>query len=166
MPSMVGRDKILAPTAYYQKDLNKHYEGVDFKPFLRYQILLKFLLVGMTASCIDNPRILTLSVALCYYQCYGIEKFCFLLRYNKPPMFQTQMYEVAIRYGLPLALIIHLFMGYLLFGLTYEYHGLGKPGQVGDGKWNYYSNGLGIYGDVSLVFLFSVYCSHAFGLCR
>ena len=70
--------KLLAPTAYYQKDLNKHYEGVDFKPFLRYQILLKFLLVGMTASCIDNPRILTLSVALCYYQCYGIEKVLFL----------------------------------------------------------------------------------------
>ena len=143
--------KILAPTAYYQKDLNKHYEGVDFKPFLRYQILLKFLLVGMTASCIDNPRILTLSVALCYYQCYGIEKFCFLLRYNKPPMFQTQMYEVAIRFGLPLALIIHLLMGQLLFGLTYEYHGLGKSGQIGDGKWNWYSNRLGIYGDVSLV---------------
>ena len=34
--------KLLAGTAYYQKDLNKHFEGVDFKPFLRYQILLKF----------------------------------------------------------------------------------------------------------------------------
>ena len=144
--------KFLAPTAYYQKDLNKHFEGVDFKPFLRYQILLKFLLVGMTASCIDNPRILTLSVALCYYQCYGIEKFCFLLRYNKPPMFQTQMYEVAIRYGLPLALLIHLIMGQLLFGLTYEYNGLGEPGQIGDGKWDYYSNALGVYGDVSFAF--------------
>lgn len=135
--------KILANTAYYQKDLNKHFEGVDFKPFLRYQILLKFLLVGMTASCIDNPRILTLSVAICYYQCYGIEKFCFLLRYNKPPLFPTQMYQVAIQYGLPLALFTHLVSGQLLFGLTYEY--------VGDG-WTYFPNKIGSYGTISLIF--------------
>ena len=144
--------KLLAGTAYYQKDLNKHFEGVDFKPFLRYQILLKFLLVGMTASCIDNPRILSLSVAICFYQCYGIEKFCFLLRYNKPPMFPTTMYKNAIEYGLPLALFIHLISVQLMFGITYEYVGGGAKGQVGDGKLNYYPNPIGAYGTVSLVF--------------
>ena len=106
--------------AFYQKDLNKAFEGADFHPFLRYQILLKFLMVGMTASFIDNPRFLSLFVSVCFIQCYGIEKYNFLLRYKDPPSYGAFMYSVVVNYGLPSALLIHCVMAQILFGFTYD----------------------------------------------
>ena len=105
--------------AYFQTDLNRAFRGADFIPFLRYQILLKFLMVGMTVSCVDNPRIITLFVAVCFIQCFGIEKFNFLYRYKTPPKFGAFMYSVVVRFGLPVALLVHLIVVQILFGFTY-----------------------------------------------
>ena len=134
--------------AFYQEDLNKAFEGADFHPFLRYQILLKFLMVGMTASCIDNPRFLSLFVAICFIQCYGIEKYNFLLRYKDPPAYGAFMYSVVVIYGLPSALLIHCVMAEVMFGFTYglteDFSLIVENNEVNGTR----------YGTISLVFFF------------
>jgi len=134
--------------AYYQKHLNNAFSGVDFKPFLRYQILLKFLMVGMTASGVDNPRLLPLLISICFFQCYFVEKFCFLQRYKNPPLYGVFMFNVVVKYGLPIALLNHLFFSQILFGLTYE-------NVLGSGKgFVMHMNNVGgtIYGSISFIF--------------
>ena len=134
--------------AFYQEDLNKAFEGADFHPYLRYQILLKFLMVGMTASCIDNPRVLSLFVAICFIQCYGIEKYNFLLRYREPPAYGAFMYNVVVLYGLPSALLIHCVMAEMMFGFTYgltaDFSLIVETNEVNGTR----------YGTISLVFFF------------
>ena len=75
----------------FQIDVNKIYEGVDYKPFLRYQILLKFLFTALFLSHIDNPRIMYFWVAACFWQSLEIDRYCYVLRYRKPPYFDSNM---------------------------------------------------------------------------
>ena len=93
----------------YQSDLNKIYEGVDYKPFLRYQILLKFLMTAMFLSHIDNPRILYLWVAACFWQSFEIDRYCYVLRYRTPPFYSDKMIRTVVHGVLPIALIVRLF---------------------------------------------------------
>ena len=90
----------------YQSDLNKIYEGVDYKPFLRYQILLKFLMTAMFLSHIDNPRILYLWVAACFWQSFEIDRYCYVLRYRTPPFYSDKMFRTIVHGVLPIALIV------------------------------------------------------------
>ena len=105
----------------FQIDLNKIYEGVDYKPFLRYQILLKFLMTAMFLSHIDNPRILYLWVAICFWQSFEIDRYCYVLRYRTPPYYSSKMYQIVIIYVLPIALIVHGFMHVFFFGLDWKW---------------------------------------------
>jgi hypothetical protein len=83
----------------FQIDVNKIYEGVDYKPFLRYQILLKFLFTALFLSHIDNPRIMYFWVAACFWQSLEIDRYCYVLRYRKPPYFDSNMvYCVSFRF--------------------------------------------------------------------
>jgi hypothetical protein len=105
-------------------------------------------MVGMTASCIDNPRFLSLFVAICFIQCYGIEKYNFLLRYKDPPAYGAFMYSVVVIYGLPSALLIHCVMAEVMFGFTYglteDFSLIVENNEVNGTR----------YGTISLVFFF------------
>ena len=46
---------------------------------------------------VDNPRILNLWVAICMAQSLEIEKFCVVLRYKRPPLFDTTMFDVVVK---------------------------------------------------------------------
>ena len=89
-----------AGSKIFQRNLNDIYKGVDFKPFMRYQVLLKFIFVAMILSSCDNPRILNLWVAVCMWQSLEIERFCVVLRYKRPPLFDATMFDVVVKYGL------------------------------------------------------------------
>ena len=132
---------VLGKGSYYQTDLERAHVGVDFKPFLRYQILLKFLFVGMAVSCVDNPRVLTLWIVVCYFQCYGIDKFCFITRYRAPPLFDTYMFSLVVKFGLPMGLAVHLIASFFIFGVTYEWSPVSGV--------SISSNSLNKYGEVS-----------------
>lgn len=47
---------------------------------------------------VDQPRVLNLWVAICFWQCFEIERFCFVLRYKKPPLFDTCMTDIIVMY--------------------------------------------------------------------
>lgn len=106
----------------YQVDVNKIFEGVDYKPFLRYQILLKFLMTALFLSHIDNPRIMYLWVAICFWQSLEIDRYCYVLRYRTPPYFDSSMIRVVIVYVLPVGLIIHTTMHLIFFGLNWKWN--------------------------------------------
>ena len=67
--AMFETTRALNPTAHFdrtaravvalppQRDLNLIYEGVDFKPFMRYQILLKFIFVANILSQVGSARL-------------------------------------------------------------------------------------------------------------
>jgi hypothetical protein len=103
---------------HFQRHLNKLYEGVDFKPFLRLQILLKFLFVAMCSNQVDgigyaNTNLL---VALCFRQCFEIERFCFVTRYRQPANYTSEIVSTVIKMWLPLALLVHSGFSFFLFG--------------------------------------------------
>jgi hypothetical protein len=105
----------------FQINLNKIYEGVDYKPFLRYQILLKFLMTAMFLSHIDNPRIMYFWVAACFWQSLEIDRYCYVLRYRKPPLYSSHMIQCVIEYCLPVALLIHGAMHIFFFGMDWSW---------------------------------------------
>jgi RNA recognition motif-containing protein len=114
----------------FQIDLNKAYEGVDYKPFLRYQILLKFLFTAMFLSHIDNPRIMYFWVAACFWQSLEIDRYCYVLRYRKPPLYSNHMIRCVILYCLPVALLIHGGMHFFFFGINWNW--TLKDGLIGE----------------------------------
>ena len=105
----------------FQTDVNKIYEGVDYKPFLRYQILLKFLMTALFLSHIDNPRIMYFWVAACFWQSLEIDRYCYVLRYRTPPYYTSSMVYVVIVYALPVGLLIHTSMHLFFFGLDWSW---------------------------------------------
>ena len=105
----------------FQINLNTVYEGVDYKPFLRYQILLKFLMTAMFLSHIDNPRILYFWVAACFWQSLEIDRYCYVLRYRAPPLYSNQMITTVIVKCMPIALIIHGFMHVFFFAIDWHW---------------------------------------------
>ena len=111
----------LAHLKKYQIDVNKIYEGVDYKPFLRYQILLKFLMTALFLSHIDHPRIMYFWVAVCFWQSLEIDRYCYVLRYRTPPYFDSSMINVVIVYALPIGLLIHTAMHLFFFGLDWNW---------------------------------------------
>jgi hypothetical protein len=114
-------ETIGAAMKIFQRDVNKVYEGVDYKPFLRYQILLKFLMTALFLSHIDNPRIMYFWVAACFWQSLEIDRYCYVLRYREPPYFDISMVKVVIVYALPVGLLIHSCMHLFFFGLDWSW---------------------------------------------
>merc|ERR1711971_1537084 len=105
----------------YQKHLNKLYDGVDFKPYLRVQVLLKFL---FTAMCINQISGFWLNanfwVAICFWQCYEIERYLFVTRYKQPTNYSHDLVHFVIEWCLPFALLVHSAFSFFVFGWTWE----------------------------------------------
>jgi hypothetical protein len=113
--------KIDAAKAFYQYDYNKCFEGVDFHPYLRYQILLKFLWVSMTLNHLDFPRVLNFAVVICFMQCYIIDRETFLLRYRIMPQYAIGLISDTVMYALPIGLSVHCVMSFFSWCITYTH---------------------------------------------
>jgi hypothetical protein len=131
--------RVNGPKALFQHDLNKIYEGVDYKPFLRLQVMLKFVFVASVMSQVDSPRILNLWVAVCFFESLQIDKFCFVWRYRKPPQYDAGLIRSVVRLGLPVGLILHVTTSLLLFGVVYRWELGGGDGEL-TMKWNPYGS--------------------------
>jgi hypothetical protein len=104
--------------AYFQKDLENLYKGVDFKPFLRVQVLLKFVFTAMCLNQLDGTGVASanLWVALCFWQCFEIERFLFVCRYKQPANYSIRLVRTVIEFALPFALFVHSAFSIFLFG--------------------------------------------------
>jgi hypothetical protein len=105
----------------------------------------------MILSQIDNPRLLNLWVAICFWQSLEIEKFCVVLRYKRPPLFDSTMFHVVVIYGLPIGLLIHVVMSFFLFGVTYS--GAGPTLQVHTHTEGFFGTVVALFFVLSCLFL-------------
>jgi hypothetical protein len=105
---------------YYQRDLNILYEGVDFHPYLRYQVLMKFMFIGLVMPPVEFPRVMYFWTAACFFQCYYIERYCFVKRYRHQPVYNMSFIHVLIFQCLPAGLIMHIGSSVFMFCFTYS----------------------------------------------
>jgi len=118
-PPWWGEVILAGPSKIFQRDLNTLYEGVDQQPFLRYQMLMKFLLLGLFFGSIE--RIGYLWVAICFWQCLEIDRYCYIRFYNKPPFYNSSMLHIVIEKVLPLGLFTHVLMHLIFFCLDWSW---------------------------------------------
>jgi hypothetical protein len=113
--------KILARFCHYQRDLNKIFEGVDFKAYMRFQLLLKFIFMGCLLNQVDGPRLMNFWVALCFGSCMQLERFCFVKYYRRGPMYSMDIMFAAINWCLPAALLMKLASSVFIFAITWSF---------------------------------------------
>ena len=118
-PPWIGEVILSGASKIFQKDLNALYEGVDQQPFLRYQILIKFLMLGLFFGSIE--RIGYIWVAVCFWQCLEIDRYCYVRFYNKPPFYNHNMINIVIIWVMPLGLLLHIFMHLVFFALDWSW---------------------------------------------
>jgi hypothetical protein len=119
-PNWWVNTKLEVSKKFYQRDLNLLFEGVDFHPYLRYQVLMKFLFLGLIMPPIEYPRVMYAWTAICFFQCYYIERYCFVKRYRHQPLYDTTFINVIIYDCMPAGLIIHIFSSIFVFCFTYS----------------------------------------------
>jgi hypothetical protein len=110
---------VVSKTKYYQRDLNILFEGVDFHPYLRYQVLMKFMFLALVMPPVEFPRVLYFWAAVCFFQCFYIERYCFVKRYRHQPLYDMSFMHVLIYKCLPTGLILHMSSSILLFCFSY-----------------------------------------------
>ena len=111
---------IVSRLCHFQRDLNKIYEGVDFKPFMRFQILLKFVFMGCLMNKVDGPRIMNFWVAACFWTCMELERFCFVKYYCRGPLHSIDIMHSVVNHCMPAALLMHMWSSFLTFGVSWS----------------------------------------------
>jgi hypothetical protein len=109
------KTKILPRFCHFQRDLNKLYEGVDFKPYMRFQLLLKYVFLGCLLK-----RDMLLWVALCFFTSMLLERYCFVKYYRRGPLHSMQMMYSVVDWCMPAALIMHMISSFLLYGVSWS----------------------------------------------
>jgi len=95
---------------------------MGFKPYLRIQVLLKFLFTAMCINQIDGIGYASANLwaFLCFWQCFEGERFLFVCRYKQPPNYSNEIVSMLIDWVLPLALLVHAGFSFFLFGWVWE----------------------------------------------
>jgi hypothetical protein len=111
---------VLSKQKYYQRDLNVLFEGVDFHPYLRYQVLMKFMFLALVMPPVEFPRVLYFWASVCFFQCYYIERYCFVKRYRAQPLYDGSFVQVIVDNCLPAGLVLHMCSSIGMFGFMYS----------------------------------------------
>ena len=113
--------KIMTRFCHFQRDLNKIFEGVDFKPYMRYQILLKFVFMGCLMNQVDGPRLMNFWVAVCFWTCMVLEKFCFVKYYRRGPKHGVEIFYTVVDWCMPFALVLHMMSSFATFAVSWNW---------------------------------------------
>lgn len=114
-----GAVKLGAPKVTCQSQLEEIYAGADWMIYLRYQFVLKFLVIAFVMSQVVHPNLLVLICSLCFFQSFMIERRGMARLYKKPPLYSDYMQSIVVVYIMPVILILHVVFSVTIYSNTF-----------------------------------------------